>query len=177
VQYGPAAQPQTLRPSRMADRIARRSTKLAGRPIQKIPVPDLIHLPRAIAVRNDARVWHTNAKRVLTLLDIARILFRRPRSECVPRPLRDEGRASRQPPKLPAPAPASRTKLPSLKNPRPSTILACVTISGLSRAGQYPQLSRRRGTSAGRYLHPLPCPSRSFNQRLLAGRGPSLSRV
>src|SRR5689334_14185272 len=46
-------------------------------PLGRYALADLIDSPSAIAVRNDARIWHANAERILTLLDIARIYARR----------------------------------------------------------------------------------------------------
>src|SRR5579863_613068 len=45
-------------------------------PVGRYAFADLIDSPCAIAVRNDARVWHANAVRILTLLDVARIYAR-----------------------------------------------------------------------------------------------------
>src|SRR5580658_7735754 len=42
-------------------------------PFRRYAVAYLIHSPRAIAVRNDARIWHADTERVLTLFDIARV--------------------------------------------------------------------------------------------------------
>ena len=40
-------------------------------PVGRYAFADLIDSPCAIAMRNDARIWHAHAERVLTLFDIA----------------------------------------------------------------------------------------------------------
>src|SRR5271156_4139981 len=42
-------------------------------PFRRYAVADLIHLPGAIAVRNDAWIWHAVPEGILTLLDVARV--------------------------------------------------------------------------------------------------------
>ena len=117
-----------------SDMIQRNHSKLRGRaeraiglcavtphspadPFGRYALTDLIDPPGAVAVRNDARIWHAEAERVLTLLDIAGIYAggRDPNADLAR--LRVEGRASRQPSTLPAPALASRTTLPSSEKP------------------------------------------------------------
>src|ERR1700733_12887222 len=46
-------------------------------PIGRYAFANLIDSPCAVAMGNDARVWHPDAERILTLLDIARIYARR----------------------------------------------------------------------------------------------------
>jgi hypothetical protein len=81
-------------------------------PLGRYPLPNMIHLPGAITMRNDPRICHAITERVLTFLDISGIY-----AGCGPHRLRVEDRASRQPPTHLAPAPASRTKLPSSTAP------------------------------------------------------------